>query len=233
MQHRFDLWVGKIPWRSRWPPIPVFLPGESDWQRSLAGYGPQSCRVRCDWSDLACMRTLTFSHRILTFSLWLHCPSPLSCPISHSDESSLIVNSGYTFTILLRLHLFYHFLFALCKGYLSVIFLRESLLEKNNLVFSSVLFSCLVVILCKPMDCSMPGLPVHHQLPKFTQTHVHWVSGAIQPSHLLSSPSSPTFNLSYHQGLFKWVSSLHQMVKVLEFQLQHQSFQWTPRTDLL
>ena len=54
------------------------------------------------------------------------------------------------------------------------------------------------------MDCSMPGLPVHHQLPKFTQTHVHWVSDAIQPSHLLSSPSHPTFNLSQHQGLFKW-----------------------------
>ena len=82
------------------------------------------------------------------------------------------------------------------------------------------------------MDRSMPGLPVHHQLPEFTQTHVHWVHDAIQPSHLLLSPSPPTFNLSQHQGLFKWVSSSHQVTKVLEFQLQ-QSFQWTPRTDLL
>ena len=82
------------------------------------------------------------------------------------------------------------------------------------------------------MNHSMPGLPVHHRLPKSTQTHVHQVSDAIQPSHLLSSPSPPAFNLSQHQGLFKWVSSSHQMAKVLEFQLQHQPFQWTPRADL-
>ena len=87
--------------------------------------------------------------------------------------------------------------------------------------------------LCEPMDCSMPGLPVHHQLLEFTQTYVHWVGDAIQPSHPLSSPSPPTFNLSQHQGLFKWVSSSQQMAKVLEFQLQfqHQSFQWIFRTD--
>ena len=70
------------------------------------------------------------------------------------------------------------------------------------------------------MDCSMPGLPVHHQLPKLTQTHVHWVSDAIQPSHPLSSPSPPAFILSQHQGLFQSVSSLHQVTKVLEIQLQ-------------
>ena len=87
--------------------------------------------------------------------------------------------------------------------------------------------------LCDPMDCSKPGLHVHHQLPEFTQTYVHWAGDAIQPSHPLSSPSPPAFNLSQHQGLFKWVSSLHEVAKVLEFQLQHQSFQWTPRTDLL
>ena len=76
----------------------------------------------------------------------------------------------------------------------------------------------------------MWGLPVHHQLPEFTQTHVYWVSDAIQPSHPLLSPSPPALNLSAHQGLFTWVSSSHQVAKVLEFQLQHQSFQWTPRT---
>ena len=96
--------------------------------------------------------------------------------------------------------------------------------------FSSVTQSC--PTLCDPMNCSTPGLPVHHQLPKFTQTHVHWVSDAIQPSHPLSSPS-PTFNLSQRQGLFQGVSSSHWVAKVLEFQLQHQSFQWTLRTDLL
>ena len=92
-----------------------------------------------------------------------------------------------------------------------------------HLSFSSVQ-SC--PTLCNPMDCSTPGLPVCHQLPEFTQTHVHWFSDAIQPSHPLSSPSPPAFSLSQHQGLFRWVSSLHQVAKVLEFQLQHQSFQW-------
>ena len=81
------------------------------------------------------------------------------------------------------------------------------------------------------MECSMPGLPIHHQLPEFTQTHIHWAGDAIQPSHSLSSPSPPSFNLSHHQGLFKWVSSSNQVAKVLEFQIQHQSFQWIIRTD--
>ena len=83
--------------------------------------------------------------------------------------------------------------------------------------------------LCDPVDCSMPGLPVHCQLPELTQTHVHWVGDAIQPSHPLLSPSPPDFTLSQHQGTFQWVSSSHQVAKVLEFQLQYQSFQWTPR----
>ena len=91
----------------------------------------------------------------------------------------------------------------------------------TSVQFSSVTQSC--PILCDPMKHSTPGLPVHHQLLEFTQTHVHWAGDAIQPSHPLSSPS-PAFNLSQHQGLFKWVSSSHQMTKVLEFQLQHQSF---------
>ena len=101
----------------------------------------------------------------------------------------------------------------------------------NNFQFSSVTQSCLTF--CNPMDCSTSGLPVHIQLPDFTQTHVHWVGDAIQTSHPLSSPSPPAFNLSQHQGLFKWISSLHQVAKVLEFQLQHQSFQWIFRTDCL
>ena len=89
------------------------------------------------------------------------------------------------------------------------------------------------VQLCNSMNHSMPGLPVHHQLPESTQTHVHWVSDAIQPSHPLSSPSPPALNLSQHQCLFKWVSSLHQVAKVLEFQLQDQSFQWTVKIHFL
>ena len=95
---------------------------------------------------------------------------------------------------------------------------------------SSVAQSC--PTLWDPMNRSIPGLPVHHQLPESTQIHVHCVSDAIQPSHTLSSPSPPALNLS-QQGLFKWVGSPHQVAKVLEFQLQHQSLQWTPRTDSL
>ena len=78
------------------------------------------------------------------------------------------------------------------------------------------------------MTLSMPGLSVHHQLLEFTQTHVHQVGDAIQPSHPLLSPSPPALNLSQHQDLFQWVSSSHQVAKVLQFQLQHQSFQWHP-----
>ena len=96
---------------------------------------------------------------------------------------------------------------------------------------SSVAQSCLT--LCNPMDRSTPGFPVHHQLPEFTQTHVHWVHDAIQSSHPPSSPFPPAFNLSQHQDLFKWVSSLHQVAEILEFQLQHQSFKWIFRTDFL
>ena len=95
---------------------------------------------------------------------------------------------------------------------------------------SSVAQLCLT--LCDTMDCSMPGFPVHQELPELAQTHVPWVSDAIQPSHLLLSPS-PTFNISQNQGLFQWINSLHQAAKLLELQLQHQSFQWIFRTDFL
>ena len=101
------------------------------------------------------------------------------------------------------------------------------------LIFSSVQLLSHVLTLFDPMDCRTSGLPVHHQLLEFTQTHVHWVSDAIQLSHPLSSPSPPTFDLSQHQGLFKWVSSSHQVAKVLAYQLQHRSFQWIFRTFFL
>ena len=85
--------------------------------------------------------------------------------------------------------------------------------DLEDFQFSSVAQSC--PTLCDPTDWSTPGLPVHHQLLEFTQTHVHWVDGAIQLCHPLSSPSPPTFNLPQHQGLFRWVSSLHQVARVL------------------
>ena len=90
----------------------------------------------------------------------------------------------------------------------------EFFTELEQVQFSSLAQSC--PTLCDPIDCSMPGLPVHHQLLESTQTPVHWVSDAIQPSHPLSSPSTPVVNPSKHQGLFQWVSSSHQVAKVLE-----------------
>ena len=96
----------------------------------------------------------------------------------------------------------------------------------RNFQFSSVQSLSCVWLFVTPRTVSTPVFPVHHQIPELAQTHVHRVGDALQPSHPLSSPSPPAFNLSQHQGLFQWVSSLHQVAKVLEIQLQHQSFQW-------
>ena len=98
-----------------------------------------------------------------------------------------------------------------------------------SIQFSSVAQSC--PTLCDPMNLSMPGLPVHHQLLESTQTHVHWVSDAIQPSHPLLSPSPPSLNLSQHQGLFQMSQLFSSGGQRLEFHLQHQSFQRRPRID--
>ena len=104
-------------------------------------------------------------------------------------------------------------------------------LYAESVQFSSVAQLCLT--LCDPMDCRPPGFPVRHQLSELAQAHVHQVGDAIQPSHPLSFPSPPAFSLSQHQDLFQWVSSSHQVAKVLELQLQHQSFQWIFRTHFL
>ena len=112
---------------------------------------------------------------------------------------------------------------GICISYDLVLLLLDITLKKISHQFSSVAQSCLT--LCNPMNHSMAGLPVHHKLPECTQTHAHQVSDAIQPSHPLSSPSPPASNLSQHQGHFQCVNSSHEVAKVLEFQLQHQSFQ--------
>ena len=104
-------------------------------------------------------------------------------------------------------------------------------LSSTLCLLSSVQSLSCVQLFVTPWTAAHQGFPVHHQLPEFTQTHVHQVSDAIQPSHPLSSPSLPALNPSQHQGLFQWVSSSLQKAKVLE--LQHQSFQWIFRTDLL
>ena len=114
--------------------------------------------------------------------------------------------------------------------------LAESYRHKHSSFISHSVQCCWWVTkscptLCNPMNCSTPGFPVLHYLLEFAQTHVHWVGDAVQLFHPLLSPSPPAFNLSQHQGLFQWVGSSHEMAKVLEF--QHQSFQWTLRTDFL
>ena len=161
---------------------------------------------RCDWSDLACMRAGMFQ---CYFSYLAHPLLPSLC----SQVCSLC----------LGLHC------CSANRFISTIFLDS--IYRHSVQFSSVAQSC--PTRCEPMNCSMPGLPVHHHLLEFTQTHVHRVNDAIQPSHPLSFPSLPAPNPSQHQHLFQWVNSLHEVAKVLEFELQHQSFQWTPRADLL
>ena len=148
--------VGKMLWRRKCHPTPVFLPGKSHGQWRLAGYSPWGCEE----SDMT-----------EQLSIWERVHTQTHTHIYIYQFSSV----------------------------------------------QSVAQSCLTV--CDPMDCRMPGLPVYHQLPEFTQTHVHCVSEATQPSHSLPTPSPPTFNLSQHQALFKWVNSSHQVSKVLEFHL--------------
>ena len=104
-----------------------------------------------------------------------------------------------------------------CYDILKNSFIKVLFTGTINIQFSSVTQSC--PTLCDPMNSSTPGFPVHHQLPEFTQTQVHRVSDTIQPSHPLSSPSPPAPNPSQHQNLSQWVNSLHEVAKVLEFQL--------------
>ena len=144
---------------------------------------------------------------------------------------TLSQRSHFFLFILLCFSYFHHSIFWLTYPFFCLRYPTVHSLEWFSVQFSSVTQSC--PTLCNPMNCSMAGLPVYHQFLKFTQTHVHRVSDTIQPSHPLSSPSPPSPNPSQHQGLFQWVNSSHEVAKILEFQLQHQSFQWIPRTDLL
>ena len=117
--------------------------------------------------------------------------------------------------------------------YKSIVFFFLHVFFYSSFQFSSVQSLSHVWLFVTSWTTAMPGLPVHHQLPEFTQIHIHRVGDAIQPSHPLSSLSPPASNPSQHQGLFQWVNSLHEVAKVLEFQLQHHSLQRNPRADLL
>ena len=128
-------------------------------------------------------------------------------PFSSCPQSSSIRVFPKEVAICIRWPKYWSFSYSISPSneYSGLISFRVHWFDLFLVQFSSVIQSCLTF--CDPMDCSTPGLPVHHQLPEFTQTHVHCISDAIQPSHPLSSPSPPTFNLSQHQGLCKWVSS--------------------------
>ena len=117
--------------------------------------------------------------------------------------------------------------------FVSEYYIRYYALETASFWPYAHLLSCSVTQSCPAVCHPMPGFSVPHHLPEFAQTHVHWVGDAIQPSHPLSSPSSPALNLSQHQSVYQWDSSLRQEAKVLEFQFQHQSFQWIFRVDFL
>ena len=145
--------------------------------------------------------------------------------------------TGLNFKILLCF--FTKSLKLVCLSFIFSMKKAEHVLKKFHL--AELYFLCCSVAqscptLCDPtdLDWSMPGFPVLYYLLEFTQTQAHWVGDAIQPSHPLSAPSPPVLNLSQHQGLFQWVSPLHhQVVKLSELQLQHQSFQWIFRVDFL
>jgi len=149
------------------------------------------------------------SHSVVSDSLWPHgVYSPWNSPARNTGVGSCSFLQWIFLTQELNWDLLHYrwILYQLSYQFSSV-------------HFTSVAQSCPTLL--DSMDCSTPGFPVHHQLLEFTQTHVHWVGDAIQPSHPLLYPSPPAFNLSQHQGLFKWVSSLHQVAKVLEVQLQY------------
>ena len=140
--------------------------------------------------------------------------------LSHQDSlyAKLLCGTGQLKTIFLVQALWNYLNYPILN------LIHMSMLPHSFLPVGSLQLTQSCPTLCNPMDWSTPGLPVHHQLLEITQTHIHRVSDGIQPYHPLSSPSPSAFNLSQHQGLFQWVSSSHQVAKVLEFQIP-----WTAR----
>ena len=197
--------------------------GESHGQRSLADYRPWRCRVSRHTCILLsamcpCLGNLTSICLSFLSVRWI---LPCSLPWGENNNTRKVLTSVYNM-----------FIAVTVSPCLNILIQTKLVSVQSLWLFSSVVAqSC--PTLCDPMDCSMPGFPVHHQLLELAQTLVQPVNDAIPPSHPLSSPSPPALNLSQHQGLFQCVSSSHQVAKVLEFRLQHQSCQWIFRTDFL
>ena len=185
---------GRFPQRREWLPTPVFLPGEFHEQRSLVAYTVCGCKNLNTTEQLILPVHFHFSLTKLK-AFWVQGSWLIFLPFIPYPCTRIFINPQKP-TALLNEH-FVH--------------------PTHSVQFSSVAQSC--PTLCDPMNRSTPGLPVHHQLPEFTQTYVHRVSDAIQPSHPPSSPSPPAPNPSQHQSLFQWVNSSHEVAKVLEFQL--------------
>ena len=177
----------------------------------LSGY----CRRNLNWASLT----------------WIKCTQKLLCRMVHYYCIWILSHS-----ILRKLEQFTCIVKATApKSAYKVVIFPISIIIGNVLFFKSTLWYYIILChkysdqirsvaqscptLCDPRNYSTPGLPVHHQFPEFTQTHVHWASDAIQPSHPLSFPSPPAPNPSQHQSLFQWVNSSHEVAKVLEFQL--------------
>ena len=205
-------------------------------------------RVGHDWSDLAAAAAA-----VAWDATFIICSISISCELYFKAFSSVLLvclfihqcvlcfifggflcqveldfPPGLSFFILVFLIL------IACLFFSTWTIVSICLAPGKKVIFIMITFCCsvtqLCLTLCSPMDCSMPGFPVLHHLPELAQTD-HWVGDTIQPSHPLSALSPPAFSLFQHQGLFQWVSSLHQVAKILELQLQHQSFQWIFMTD--
>ena len=176
-------------------------------------------------------------HPILWLFSYLTFSSPmiffLSCLINPISGSCPALNKNWT-TCKILILIIIRVISLHTSSTLDHLSLSCSLLAKHKtlLISRCCLVTKLCLTLCDPMDCSTSGFPVLHYLPEFAQSIVHWIGDSTQPSRPLSSPS-PAFNLSQHQGLFQWISSSHQVAKVLELQLHHQSFQWVFRIDFL
>ena len=176
----------------------------------------QSSLTLCDTMDYSCQDPLSMGLSRQECWSGLTCPPPGDLPNPGINPHLLSLLHWQTASLLLMQH---------GKSYMHY--------NSMQIIMLSLFSWKSCPTLCDPMHFTTAGFPVPHYLPEFVQFQVHWVGDAIQPSHPLSSPSPPALNLSQHQGLFQWVSPLHLVAKVLELQLQHQSFQWIFRVHFL